>query len=122
MCSTIIIGFAMNTEENTIRIQNEDINKLLDINNNLKREIADLSKRCNFWQSQKSSIPDDIFDVIKECPQCGNHRLEISIGPGLQETQKITHIIRCPNCGMETAMYSNLQIAIIAWNNREMIK
>lgn len=109
-------------KENTIKTPNEDINKLLDINDNLKREIVDLSKRCNFWQSQKSSIPDDIFDTLKECPQCGNHHLEISVGPGLQEIQKITYIVRCPKCGMETAMYSNLYIAINAWNHREMLQ
>lgn len=112
----------MNTEESTIRTPKEDVSTLLDINDNLKREIVDLSKRCNFWQSQKSSIPDDIFDTIKECPQCGNHRLEISVGSGLQETQKITYIVRCPKCGMETAMYSNLYIAIDAWNDREYLK
>lgn len=109
-------------EENTIRTPKEDVDKLLDINDNLKKGIAVLQKRCNFWQSQKSSIPDDIFDTIKECPQCGNHRLEISVGSGLQETQKITYIVRCPKCGMETAMYSNLYIAIDAWNDREYLK
>ena len=104
----------MNTEESTIRTLKEDVSTLLDINDNLKLEVVDLS--------QKSSIPDDIFDTIKECPQCGNHRLEISVGPGLQETQKITYIVRCPKCGMETAMYSNLYIAINAWNDREYLK
>lgn len=108
--------------DDTIKSLMEDKKHLLEAMRSLQKSVFDLTEERDFWKDRKAGVPDDIFERIKECPRCGNRRLEISIATSLTNSSMPTYIIVCPKCGIETEIYNDLSVAIDAWNNRDMLE
>ena len=51
------------------------------------------------------------MDELKPCPFCGSD-------PSMRITGYGAVYVRCPNCGVETPYYQNVELATLKWNMR----